>query len=267
MRRVSVLLLALFLLAHNNLLAQDKLKIKYGKVIPADFVLPDSAFLKNADAVYIADIGETNFEGNMHGWFSLKFTRHVRIKINNNNGVKAADFAIPMYFNGADQEKVENLKGVTYNLEDGKVVETELRSNIVFEDKLDKKYRIKKFSMPGVKAGSIVDVNYVIKSDFLFNLHGWDFQGEYPKMWSEYEVGIPEYFNYIFLSQGHLPFSSKTNGERQERFMITIDGGASQSDRVTLDGRVFTTRWVMKNAPALKEEPFTSTIDNHWYIM
>lgn len=263
MRRVSVLLLALFLFAHNNLLAQDKLKIKYGKVTPADFVLPDSPFVKNADAVYIADIGSTSFAGNTHGGFSFKFNRHARIKVNNANGVKAGDFSISMYVDGEAQEKLENLKGVTYNLEDGKIVETELKNSIVYEDKISKNLKIRKFSMPGVKAGSIIDVTYTLSSDFLFNLQGWEFQGEYPRLWSEYEVGIPEYFNYIFLSQGHLPFNVKTTDERQERFMITFDGGAGGNSTGTLEGRVFENRWVVKNVPALKEEPFTAAITNH----
>jgi hypothetical protein len=263
METIRVALLAILFFACNTLYAQEKSKIKYGKVTPVDFVLPDSAFLQNADAVYIADIGETNFEGNTKSWFSLKFKRHIRIKVNNNNGVTAADFAIPMYFDNVAEEKVENLKGITYNLENGNVVETELKSNNVFDEKRDKKFRIRKFSMTGVKAGSIVDVSYTISSDFLFNLHGWEFQGQYPRMWSEYEVGIPEYFNYIFLSQGHLPFAVNAKSERQGRFTITIDGGASQSDRVNLDGRVLVNRWVMKNVPALKEEPFTTSVDNH----
>jgi hypothetical protein len=101
MRIVSFLLIAMIFAINPKTFAQEKSKVKYGKIAPEDFNIPDTGYLKNADAVYIADIGDTRFEGNSKSWFSLKFKRHVRIKVNNNNGVDAADFSIPMYFDGS----------------------------------------------------------------------------------------------------------------------------------------------------------------------
>ena len=55
----------------NYLMAQEKLNIKFGKIAAADFTLPDSAYLKDADAVYIANIGSKAFLENKKEWFTM----------------------------------------------------------------------------------------------------------------------------------------------------------------------------------------------------
>ena len=258
------LLLVLFLANPYALLSQDKINIKYGKIDPAAFTLPDSEYLKGADAVYLADIGSSEFKGNTKSWFTLEYKRHVRIRINNSNGFDAADFAIPMYFNGGNEEVLTQLKGITYNLENGKVVETSLKSDQVFVEKKNKKFWLKKFTMPAVKVGSIIDVVYTINSDFMQHLRDWDFQGSYPRMWSEYEVMIPEVLDYVTLSQGYRKYDiNKTDEFSQDFTFSNTARTAGQSSSGSYKWRVFSHRWVMKSVPALKPEPFTSTINNH----
>jgi len=199
-----------FLLLQLQANAQLKLNFKFNKVTPADFDLSKSKFDSSAGAVVIADIGSSWFEGNAKGWFSLIHKKTTRIKILNKNGFDAANVQVHLYTNGKDEEKLENLKGYTYNLEDGKVVETKLDNASIFKDKLSKKYTLRKFTLPAIKEGSIIEYTYTIKSDFIENLQPWEFQGEYPILWSEYEVSIPEFFNYVSLAQGYLEFSGRT---------------------------------------------------------
>jgi hypothetical protein len=60
------------------------------------------------------------------------------------------------FFRWEDEEILEKLKAITYNLENGKVVETKLENKSgVFEDKLDKKNKIKKFTFPNIKEGAL----------------------------------------------------------------------------------------------------------------
>jgi hypothetical protein len=258
------LLLVLFLVNPYALLSQEKINIKYGKIDPAAFILPDSEYLKGADAVYLADIGSSQFEGNTKSWFTLEYKRHVRIKINNSNGFDAADFAIPMYFDGGNEERLTQLKGTTYNLENGKVVETPLKNDQVFVEKKTKKLWYKKFTMPGVKVGSIIDVVYTINSDYMSHLRDWDFQGSYPRMWSEYEVMIPEVLDYVTLSQGYRKYDINKTDEFSQDFTFSNSARtADQASSGSYKWRVFSHRWVMKSVPALKTEPFTSTINNH----
>jgi hypothetical protein len=261
-RNLTGMLLCI-LMSVNHLSAQDKLNIKFGKITPQDFDLSNYPFDSSAAAVVIADIGNSTFEGNMKSAFSLIFTHHMRAKIINKNGIDIATVEIPLYSNGKDEEKLQNLKAITYNLENGKVVETKLDDKSVFTDKAAKKFVIKKFTFPAVKEGSIIEFSYTQSSDFLFNLQPWEFQGEYPKLWSEYEVTIPEYFHYVTLTQGYEPFTFKESTFVPVHYTISFSNGAEKTESQTLDGMATDTRFVMKNVPALKEESFTTTLANH----
>jgi hypothetical protein len=264
MRKYSV---SLFLLASlcisSSLIAQDKLNLKFNKISPGDFDLSKSKFDSSAGAVVIADIGASWFEGNTHGWFSMVHKKTTRIKILSKNGFEAANVEVALYTDGKTDERLENVKGFTYNLENGKVVETKLDNGSIFKDKLSKNYTLRKFTLPAIKEGSIIEYTYVIKSEFIFNLQPWAFQGEYPVLWSEYEVAIPDFFAYVSIAQGYHPFASKDQSSSIDNFSVIIPGGTSSNESVSIRSSTYRTKWVMKDVPALKEEKFTSTLRNH----
>jgi hypothetical protein len=209
-------------------------------------------------------MGLSEFTGNNKGYFSLRFKRQTRIKIINKNGLDAANIEIPLYVDGEAEEKLENLQATTYNLENGKVVETKLESSAVFKEKLSKKVSLRKFTLPAAKEGSVIEISYSILSDFLFNLQPWRFQGEHPCMWSEYEVHVPEFFQYVFISQGSSNFHINKQSEAYARWLVKAGANtAERSENINLDGRNVINRWVMKDVPVLKEEAYTSTLENH----
>jgi len=261
LKAIATACILLFLQSYSH--AQDKLSLKFGKINPEDFDLSKHNFDTSAGAVYLADVGTSEFEGNSKGWFSLIYKRHARIKILSKGGMDLANVTIPLYMNGNNEEKLENLKAATYHLENGKVITTKLDDKTVFKDKYSKNHIAKKFTLPAVKEGVIIEFTYTVNSDFLFNLQPWSFQGSYPRIWSEYTVRIPEFFNYVFLSQGYRPFDVNKRNDFQSKFSIIIPGGVSSNSNVTLDGRVTENRWVMKNVPALKDETFTTSLKNH----
>jgi hypothetical protein len=245
--------------------AQDKIPVKFGKVTPQDFTVTAAGLDSSADAVVVADFGSSEFLGDPRGWFTLEFKHSKRIRILKRNGFEAATVKIPLYVasTNSQSEKVMGLRAVTYNLEDGKVVETKLESNSIFTDKISKNVVVEKFTFPALKEGSILEYTYTQASPFLFNLQPWEFQSEYPCLWSEYQVDLPNFFEYVTLAQGFLPFQLHTTNSRQVTFNMTDPGGAGKDDHFTYDDNVVTHRWVMKNVPALKEETFTTTTDNY----
>src|SRR6185437_4988486 len=238
--------------------AQDKLPVKFGKVTPEDFnvAVTDSS----ASAVVIADYGTVDFETNIHGWFDIHFKRSRRLKILKRNGFDAAKISLILRQDGNDMEKISGLKASTYTLENGKVVETKLDDKSVFSDQLSKDWIEKKFTFPAIKEGAIVEYTYTEVSPFIFYLRPWSFQCEYPCLWSEYEVDFPDFFQYVTIGHGFLPLNVSNSGSRNERFTLVIPGGADADDHETFEDNVVTRRWVMKNVPALKEEPFTTTV-------
>lgn len=246
-----------------QLRAQDKMPVKFGKVTPDDFKVTAAAVDSSAEAIVIADFGTSSFEGNSKGSFDLTFKRSTRLRILKRTGFDAATVRIPIYISTANSEKIIGLKASTYTLEDGKVVETKLDSKSVFTDNLSKHIVVEKFTFPALKEGAILEYSYTEVSPFLFNLQPWEFQGAYPCLWSEYQVEMPNFLKYVTLTQGYLPFKVNSNDSRLLTFHITDPGGAERDDHYTFDDEVVTHRWVMANVPAMKEEPFTTTVDNY----
>lgn len=254
----------LLLLAGHYVFSQESPKIRFGNVTAADLQQTVYTVDSSADAVVIADIGHTSFVGNMKGTFSLEFKRLKRAHILNKNGYDIADISISLYTNGQMEEELENLKAVTYNLENGKVVETKLDlKNALFKDKINKNWVVRKFTFPNIKPGSIIEYEYKIKSDFIFNLQPWEFQGAYPRLWSEYNVRMPEFYTYVTLTQGYQPYYIKEQKDSRDNFYMADSRGIANTERVSFTAGVTIFRWVMKDVPALKEESFTSTLDNH----
>lgn len=244
--------------------AQDKSTIKFGKITPADFNLNAGKFDSGANAVIIADIGSTSFEGNGNSGFTMIFTRFMRVKIMNKNGFDIAESRIHLYHESdGDAEKLTKIKGTTYNLENGVIQETKLDEKSIYNEKLDKNHDIKKFTMPGLKPGSLYELEYTIKSDYFFELRSWSFQGGYPRLWSEYQVTIPPQFHYVMSQKGDLHFDISTKKEVFEIYTIRENHGTSSDEVYHLDGNSIQLRWVKKDVPGLKEEPFTTTIDNY----
>ena len=257
-------LTSLFSLIVFNCLAQEKAKIKFGKVSADDFKQTVYSIDSSADAVVIGDIGSTEMVGNSKGGFSLEFKRYRRVHILKKNGYDIANVEIDIYTNGTLEENLENLKAVTYNMENGKVIETKLDiKSGVFKDKINKNLVVKKFTFPNIKEGSIIEYEYKIESDFTFNLQPWDFQGQYPCLWSEYNVSMPEFYYYVTLSQGFQSYHIQSRKDRMGSFTVVDNNGTRASDRSSFSAGVTDFRWVVKDVPAMKEESYTSTINNH----
>ena len=265
----------LFLCLQSNLLlAQDKLNIKFGKVKPEDFNITSTLIDSSTNAVVVADAGKSEFIANTSELtFSLVFTEKKRIKIINKNGFDAATVIIPLYVgDNGKSEKLDYLNAYTYNIENGKVIETKVAKSSVFAEKHSKNWIYNKFTFPALKEGSIIEYSYEVKSDFFFNLQPWTFQGEYPVLWSQYEAAIPEFYKYVILSQGYQPFFINKLDKTPQSFSFVervereIGRGAPPSNSglnsFKIDGMIDYHTWVMKNVPVLKEEAFTTTLRN-----
>ena len=256
-KRFLLIILSSFLIKSQ---AQDRSPVKFGKISPADFKTIyriDSM----ASAVIIADIGYSEIAANLKGWFSIQFKHFKRVHILKQDGYALANVEIPLYVEGNNEEELRTIKAHTYNLENGKLVETKVDvRNAVYKTSLSKNHLVKKFTFPAVKQGSIIEYEYTVNSDFIFNLQPWEFQGDHPCLWSEYEVSIPEFFYYVFLQQGEI---AKTQQTRQENFRVTDARTASSSKTDPFIASVTDYRMVMKNIPVLKEEVYTSTLNNH----
>ncbi len=253
----------LFLMA-SVMYAQEKSPFaKFGKITQEHLQKKIYAVDSSANAVVLSDIGEAAVEGNSKGWFSISFVRHRVVHILNKNGYDEANIEVPLYTDGDVEEKLTDVKAVTYNLENGKVVEMKLEKSAVFTEKRNKNLIVRKFTFPHVKEGSIIEYEYKVMSDVMWNLDPWYFQGSSPVIWSEFILSVPQFFTYTFISHGYHSLHINERKDRQSGFTVADSRTSGATERISFNSGITDYRWVMKDLPALKEENFTSTLTNH----
>ena len=232
----------------------------------------------SAAAYFIFDVGRTDFiypqttirsdDADRSG-FEISYNRHCRIKILDKSAFNQADFKIYLYQSvGGGREQLVKIKARTYNLEDGKIVETRFRKRDLYYAEESKYWNIAKFSMPNVKEGSIIEVEYTINSEFYFNLPDWNFQSMIPVQYSEYKVSIPEYFYYNVTQKGYYPILKEQEIDYRELRLTYIQ----KAEGVSVSGYEATHKYNYKvvkyhykaeNVPAFPEEPYLTTADNY----
>jgi len=210
----------------------------------------------DAEAVVLYEIGNTYFLGNDNtGDFDMYMEKRIKIKVLKQAGIEYAEFEIPYYLDGYNSEKIENLKAVTYNYEDEKLSKTELDQKNVFEEKIDDHWRRKKFAMPDVKEGSIVEVSYTIVSPYLFNIREWKFQKKIPVIYSRFSLRAIPYYEYTYIMEGARKFDEYTHGVVPN----------SETRWRNLKYQLYQYNMGMKDIPAFKDEEFI-TSENDYMI-
>ena len=262
-------LVLFFLLSSIPLfLAAQKPPIKFGDISKEELMMTSYDKDSSASAVILADYGRSAIRYNQSTGFSLDFERVTRIKIFTKDGLRWGDFSIPLYKSGVDEEKVVGLKAVTYNLEDGKIVESKVKNDGIFEENLDAHWDITKVTCPNVREGSIVEISYKVNSPFWVNFQDWTFQSTIPTMISEYRSQIPEYFIYDRYMQGYVSLS--ITDETRTANSIRITSFERSGFRVTrstgttdqIDYQDINNRWVATDVPAFKPEPHMTSVNN-----
>lgn len=246
---------------------KDKAKYKFGDIKPEDFAPTAYSVDSSANAVILADVGESTFDGGSKGDFTLTFSRFRRTRLLNKNSFEnEATVQIPLYVDGSVEEKLENIEAVTYNLEDGKVVATKLDKASLFKDKIDKNIVTRKFTFPNIKEGSIIEYRYKINSPYSRRLRSWAFQGSTPRLWSEYSVTIPsDIFDFVVTRQGYLPYAVDTVTTSRDSYHIMApgEGAMDRSESFTIFSNTARAKWAIKDVPAIKDENYITTIDNY----
>lgn len=257
--------LALCLVMSISALAQKSRepKVKFGDIKPEEFTKDYSSLDSAAEAVYLYEAGSVKHEGNNQGWFSVIYKVHRRILLTSKNSFDdLSTVKIHLFEDGTAKEKIENLQAATYNLENGKVVQTKVDKNSIFKDK-DGDYQVVKFTFPNIKEGSIIEYTYTTNSPFYRYVPSWTFQGGYPELWSEFTIEQPQFFEFVVLNQGYLKPVIDTTTITKDNFSVLIPNATGASRTVSFSSGVVTHTWAFKDIPALKEESFVTTLDNH----
>ncbi len=229
-----------------------------------DFKVQSTIVDGNTDAVIIADIGSSEYEGNTSGWFTIIYKRTKRILIRHKKAFDLATVKVPIYKGAStiEEENFMDFEAATYNLEGGGIVESKLSKSDIYKEKYNSYYDFRNFSFTNVKEGSIIQYTYTIKSPYYSHLREWKFQDYYPVLWSQYQVSIPSIFDFYIRTTKQKPFSVDSFSLKSAFYSVSDAHTTSATRTYNLTGNDRVHIWAMKDAPALKSEPFITTASN-----
>ena len=272
MTKIMILLVVTLMLS-LQLVAQEvpeAPKVRFEKVSEDELTMKTYPNDSTAEAVILYDDGSSYVKYEVEKGFVLNYERFVRIKILKQGGVDWGNFNIALYSFNSNREEMTSAKGTTFNLENGKIVKSELKKDAIFRERQNKYYETVRLSMPSVKVGSVIDLKYRISTDLTWNLHTWKFQYTIPVKWSQYHVVYPEYFTYNHSSLGYHPLLISKTDQRNETINYTTRGDDSnvrvgvsptENHNITYIAKVFD--YAAKDVPAMKTEPYLTTLDNY----
>ncbi|GAB5399115.1 MAG: hypothetical protein Aureis2KO_07000 [Aureisphaera sp.] len=150
-------------------------------------------------------------------------------KIYTKEGLEYSDFEIPY-------DDAEILEAKTYNLEDGKIVVTEVQKKEIIENEVSKDDTDYIIPFPNVKEGSIIEISYVVKDIGMWVLY--------------YQSILPlEHFHLAFTNPTPVELTLSRNGYSPIELEVTKKNGFLY--------------YTGKNIPALKQEAYLGSLNNY----
>lgn len=250
MKALCIICFQLSLAAFFSAKAQD---FAYGSVGRDELTMTQYAGDTSASAVVLKEFGQAHIS---NGDYTLIFRYHVRIKVLNKNGVNQSNIEIPLYKRDNNRfETVSDIKASSFNLDGGRVKEEVLVNRNIMREDRNKYYKIEKFAIPNVRAGSVIEYSYTITSPFIFNFRGWEFQADIPKVESEYWASVPGIYLYNITLRGYQKLSKKET-KIVKGCLGVGDGRTGYSADCAL------MQYAMKNIPAFVEEDYMTAKKN-----
>ena len=258
-------LLIIFSLFISSHVISQKKEIKFGEISTQEIEMPNYEKDPEAKAVVLFDVGKAIFFDTKRRGYNIRFTRHKRIKIFNKNETQNAEVSIPYYVDKSGKsEIIKSIKAITYNSKNGRLTTESVRPSAIYEEKINDHWYNKKFVFPNVQDGSILEFTYILETPFHFNLPDWEFQGKIPTLYSEYEVNMIPFYNYIYYVQGISEFdyeNSYVAKEKRTWGTVSKSYGRRIGNGVEFQDYVHT--YVLKNIPAFKDETYISSINDY----
>lgn len=241
--KTIILTAALLLFAFSS--AQDN---RFGKVSKEELSKERSTIDAESPAEILYEKIDITLDFDPNGGFVVTKEIEGRIKIYNkdNTADKFLKQEVSLYAPNSTREKLIGLRGVTYNLEGGKIVETKVKGNEIFTERVNKNWEVEKFAFSNIKDGSVLEYKYTVVSPFYREIDRWYFQQEIPVLFSQFKFRHPDFFIY----------SPDLRGE--------VRGKINNSSRPVTDRTYSTTinEYTFENVKPLKRESFVLNSNN-----
>lgn len=246
-------------------------EVKFGKIEKS--LISQTAYPDDADApaaiLYRSTEIEYDYRPNSGFWLVTKVFE--RRKIYNKAGLDKGNLEVLLYKSRSDKQKIQSVKGITYNLEGDKIEEFKLKKDQIHQTNYDKYFDIVKITPPDIKEGSVVDISYEINSPFNY-IHELVFQEDIPVKKAEAQVRFLEYFQFKPHVKGMFPLTFDQKYDVKTIKLMsssgsdagvngTIQSSSSYNGTVSVNESVYTISG--ENIPAIKPEAYVTNIKNY----
>lgn len=243
------IILPLLILSPFFIRAQDH-GFPFGKITSQELSMKTYDRDTTARAVVLEEFGEAYIDNG--GDHNLIFEHHMKIKILKKQGLDLADFSIPLFkYSSHKIDLLLDLKASSFSLHDGQIKESKLDNKSVFTEHYENG-DIKKFAVPNVSVGSVIEIQYKLEKQNLFNFRKWEFQSDIPKVKSEYWALIPANYVYNISLKGYLDLTKKESELKRDCFRP----GGYKADCTLM-------KFAMNDIPAFIEEEYLTTSKNY----
>lgn len=267
---MRIYIAVILLLVTCNLQAQN---FKFGKVSKTELAEKSHPKDSSAHAAVLFKKESIRFDYLKGEGFIQVRSVSERIKIYDKEGFAWATKKIRLYNKqNSTSENIYKLKAYTYNLIDENIETDKLKKDGVFEEELNKYWKIKSFTMPNIKVGCVIEFSYEISSPFLA-IDDLELQYTIPINTLEILVKTPEYFLYNKVLNPQSSFLPKITESKSSKSESVTNSTVSQnSSGVASYYNSSTNRFSINEnvikideteIPALKEESFVDNLGNY----
>ncbi len=243
MKNLIILLICLFSLKGFS---QKSKSSKTGKVTVSELNM--NRYEKDTTANAIVLYEHANYYLDKNKDYKNTTDYYFKIKILKKDGDNKATIRIPIY----GEEELHSIKALTYNLsENNKILKTYLLKNSVYKKKLNEKWREVTFTLPSIKAGSVIEYTYSITSPYS-GIDDWYFQSDIPKIKSDFTASILGNWKYNKRLVGFLKLSRDNPSVKKNCIYIPGLG----------DGNCLILEYGMDTISAFKEEDYMLSKEN-----
>jgi len=188
-----------------------------------------------AGAVFLMNFGQMKvFSGNKPK-YQVKY--YYRIKLVDKKAFELADVELAFF----GKKKVEKITDLQAKITNPNGVEITLKKKDFIEEKMGDFIKSIKFTFPKVMEGSILEYEYTLISQDLFQPRDWYFQFDYPSKWSELRINLPDDVAYACVPKA-------------------IPSMNNLSQRAS-DGTII---YRLLDVAGFKAEPFVTNLEDHY---
>lgn len=249
--------------------------VKFGKVSMEEVTDIEHDIDKESDAAILFQKERLVYDYNPSKGFNYSRKVHYRIKIYKKSGLSWSTITVPLYNNGALNQKIYGVEGFTFNVQNNEIVKDKLKKDGVFTQNVNKYEDKVSITLPNVKEGSIIDIEYEIASDFVGSIAPFVIQYGIPVNQVDIKVEVPEFFNFKKNVRGFYPINIEELTEkkrinfqyRTEKIVNSFGNNGAKANSAIERGNLeyFETDYsiIANNIPAFKEEQYTDNIENY----